>query len=235
MVYLTVTDNAGNICKTEKHIKISTTQPVISVTYSDDPEIVNTENNVKYFRASRLATISGTALEEVKIDADYKYGRVNLSFNNDDKEPIYYYAPAFYLKDPKLDDKDIIELTDTLKTILYAEVFGNKNVKINGKAITLHEPQCTAGFYGLADNQYAYNITEDHKIEIMRYNTKYGKYEIQKMYSDDSDEIYSFEFNDESQAYEYDSYGSTVKFVVHDNYFFTINHGRYALNEEYKD
>lgn len=193
-------------------------------------------NIPKNLKAIYDNTFKGTALTEVKIDADFKYGHFDIIFSDDKEKPVDYYLPALYLFNPELDDKDIFELTDEMKTILYSAVFYSDDLKINGKEIVIPTAQATPGFYGAEEDRIAYKITEDGKIEEHRYNTTYGKYEIYTTYPENEEKIYDFKYNNTSEAYEFkDEDGDAQQFVVYGKYFFTINGDVYQLDTEYKD
>lgn len=193
-------------------------------------------NIPKNLKAIYENTFKGTALTEIEIDADFKYGRFDIMFYNDKEEPVYYYLPALYLSNPELDDKDILELTDEMKTILYSAVFHSNDLKINSKENVMPTAQATPGFYGAEDDRTAYKITEDGKIEEYYYDTTYGKYEIDTTYPENEEKVYDFEYNKISKAYEFKNEdGDIQKFVVYGKYFFTINGRVYQLDTECKD
>lgn len=190
-------------------------------------------NIPKKLKAIYSDTFENTSLTEIEIEADYKYGHFDVQFMSE----LGYYLPALYLDDPKLEDEDIIEITGSVKTVLYAKIFGDEGIEINGEKIAVPKAQSTKGFYGSQTETDAFEITDDGKIELKKYSNSSEKYETAIYYSDSSEMIFDFEFDNSYGAYTYkNSQGKTVRFVVYDNYLF-IEDGyaqSYTLGTEYK-
>lgn len=190
-------------------------------------------NIPKKLKAVYSDTFQDTALAEIEIAADFKYGHFDVQFMSE----LGYYLPALYAEDPEIDDDDIIKITEGIKTILYSEIFYNEAIIINGEEVSIAQPLCTSGFYGSKNENDAFNI-KDNSIEEMSYNKISESYDVKTSYSDDRELIFNFEFDDDYGAYVYEnSHNEEVKFVVYDNFLFTD--GGYAqcyeLNVKYNN
>lgn len=183
-------------------------------------------NIPKNLKAIYSGTFDETALSEVKIDADFKYADFDVRVFGE--EPTHLYESALYLSKPDVEDHDIVELTEGIKPLIYADVFYNESVIVNGTAISIPKAQTTPGFYGAENSYYAYKITDDGKIEEYRYDSTHGKYNI-------CSEQFALEWNETLESYVVKVNGKiTHRLVVFDNNLF-LDNGHYKLNVEKKD
>ena len=183
-------------------------------------------NIPKNLKAIYSDTFDGTALTEIKIDAEFKYANFDVIIYGE--EPTHLYEPALYLSKPEVEDYDIVELTEGIKALIYAVVFYNESIIINDTAISIPKAQATPGFYGAEDSYYAYKITDDGKIEEYRYDSTHGKYDVRS-------EQFALEWNETLESYVVKVNGQiTDRLVVFDNNLFLDNE-HYKLNVEKKD
>lgn len=183
-------------------------------------------NIPKNLKAIYSYTFAGTALSEVTVDADFKYADFNVEVYGNN--PAHLYGSALYLSKPDMDDDSIVELTEGIKPLIYADVFYNKSIIVDGTAISLPKAQATPGFYGAEDSSHAFKITDDGKIEEYRYDSIHGKYDV-------NTEQYAFEWNETLESYVVKVNGQIAnRFVVFDDNLF-LDSGHYRLNVEKKD
>lgn len=178
-------------------------------------------------------TFEDTAITEVKMDAAFRFAYLDLNFIINKGVD---FETALYLEQPTLAHFEPKTIDEETKALSYSLIFGNENVKINDEPINVPKGKATPGFYGRKDSTTAYNITSDGKIQIMDWDSTYGKYEIDKQYSTGKEETHSFEFKDEVNMYVFtdlDNY--THGFLVYGNYLFFESGNAYTLNEKYEE
>lgn len=177
-------------------------------------------------------TFEDTAITEVTMNAEFKFAYLDLYATTND---TLVYETALYLEQPTSTKFEPKLIDEEVKALSYSLIFGNEHVKINEESIVVPKGKATPGFYGRKDSDIAYNITSDGKIQVMDWDSTYGKYEINKQYNTGKEETYPFEFKDEVNMYVFtdlDNY--TRGFLVYGDYlFFESKDTVYRLNEKY--
>lgn len=198
---------------------------------------INIPKNVK---AIYYDTFEGTALKEVTVDAQFKYGTVDFLFGLNTLEAPHLYNPSLLTEMPADDSvsylrpKDTVEISDSIFNLLCAALFG-ENALVNGEPILVPAPLATVGDYGKADADeydYVYSITSSSEIRRLHWDDNRGSYTTY-----DSDDIFNYRFDEKRNCYVFeDDWGEEKGFVVLDKYLFMSREtGHYELDKGYKE
>ena len=204
---------------------------------------INIPKNVKAIYSD---TFDGTALTEVKIDAQFKYGIVDFVFGIDAMKGAEIYYPSLLSEIPAdnsisyLDPKDTVETSEEILNLLYAALFGDSAL-INGEPILVPAPKSTVGDYGKADADkydYVYSITSSSEIRNLQWDENTGEYKVptDNIYIEKYVHTYSYDEKMNCYVWEEPFAGSTrmLGFIVLDRYLFVSNEpGHFELGKGY--
>ncbi len=159
---------------------------------------INIPKKVKVLYAN---IFEGTAIQDVTVDAVFKYGYIDVRFNDNE---VRVNEPRLFSEYPTEDNfhmfnessiKNIIELDDSYNSIFYINIFG-ENAKVNGDAQVITASECPIGIYGDKDSYDAINILSANTLTNMRWNYTYGRYD------EYGDAVYDFSYNGSLNCYD---------------------------------
>lgn len=209
---------------------------------------LSTINIPKNVKAIYSDTFKGTALSNVKMDVQFKYGIVDFIFSRGEniKEEIKkpeLYRPSL-LSEMPVDDSisglepvRAVETSEQILNLLYAALFG-ENALINGDPILVPAPRTTVGDYGRENadkNSFVYSITSNSEIRQLHWDEKTRKYTTYDIDSLVGKDIYTYSFDEKVNCYVYNNaYGRKEGFLVLDKYLFISEYsGHFELNKGY--
>ncbi len=201
---------------------------------------INIPKNVKCIYDDMFG---GTALTDVEIKAEFKYGLFKWSYGNwADGPAVSFTDPTLYLTQPSAADMmyesdldDVVELNEDMKNLLYQAIFG-EDVKVNGKSVETPKTEWVPGVYGDAEDSHAYRLTEEKTIECLRWDSDHGRYEVHTDYDTEEEEIFSVSYNEDLNCFMYTDFDDdSYQFVIFGNYLFINHSSHYTLNEQCAD
>ena len=194
----------------------------------DSLKKINIPKNVKALYSD---TFFGTPIEEVEIDAEFKYYYIDSrSFDEDEG---FDFDICLFAEKPKekieyFDKADLVDVNEDIMNTLYLSAFKSKGLTLNGKQIKTEKPVLKEGFYGNEDNILGFEIVSNSKIIVSNYSFSNKKYEVELETT--------YKYDESINCYVMkDTDGSDVYITVFDKFFvLSENRTYYEFNVKYK-